>query len=68
MKDLTVVRIGCLASATAWRREATAIRELARCRHLSEVGRQMLLREADAADRLADDWLDAAIVVRGPEK
>ncbi len=62
MSDSTIVRIGCLSSATAWRREASLIRELAEAPHRPEVGGLMLLAEAEAADRRADDWLEAAMI------
>jgi hypothetical protein len=62
MNDTTIVRIGCLSSAAAWRREASLIRELAEAPHRSEAGRQVLLAEAEAADRQADDWLEAAMI------
>jgi hypothetical protein len=61
MTEPMINRIGCLASVHAWRREAAMIRELAERGHLPETNRQCLLREADAADRQADSWLDAAI-------
>ncbi len=51
----------CLASNAAWRREAIALRSHADHRHLLDHQRSCLLREADAADRQADDWLTAAI-------
>jgi len=51
----------CLASNTAWRREAAALRDHAALSHLSPDPRQALLREAEAADRQADWWLTGAI-------
>jgi hypothetical protein len=62
MNDYTINRIGCLASVRNWRREAQALRVLAERSHLSDRQRHTLLREADAADRQADTWLDAAVV------
>jgi hypothetical protein len=62
MNDHTISRISCLASVHSWRREAQALRELAERSHLFDSQRHTLLREADAADRQADTWLDAAIM------
>jgi hypothetical protein len=61
MTEPMINHIGCLASVRAWRRGATMIREPAERGHLPEAHRQCLLGEADAADRQADSWLDAAI-------
>jgi hypothetical protein len=60
MDDTTIHAIGCLSSVSSWRREAQALRDLANGPHLTAGQRQQLLREADAADRQADRWLDAA--------
>ena len=49
----------CFASARAWRAEAEALREHAQAATLTERQRVTLLREAEAADRQADRWLDA---------
>jgi hypothetical protein len=62
MNDYANNRIGRLASVRSWHREAQALRELAERSHLSDGQRHTLLREADAADRQADTWFDAAIV------
>ncbi len=43
----------CLASARRWRKEAV---------HLTAGQRATLLREAEAAERQADWWLDAITV------
>ncbi len=58
----------CLASNTAWRRQARHLREHATsfaCSvaqpRLTDQQRAILLREADAADRQADMWLNGAI-------
>jgi hypothetical protein len=61
MTEPKINRVGCLASVRAWRREAAMIREQAERGHLPEANRQCLLREADAADRQAESWLDVAI-------
>lgn len=51
----------CLASARAWRAEAACLRQMAAgTAHLTDAQRATLLREADAADRQADWWLDGA--------
>jgi hypothetical protein len=47
------------ASASAWRAEAESLREHAQAAYLTERQRVTLLREAEAADRQADWWLDA---------
>ena len=49
----------CLASARTWRREAEALRDHAAARGLTQQQRTTLLREADAAERQSDWWLDA---------
>ena len=51
----------CLASNAAWRRESAALRDQATQRHLEPEVRLTLLRQADAAERQADWWLNAAI-------
>ena len=51
----------CLASNAAWRRQARRLREHAAQPHLTDQQRAVLLREADAADRQADMWLNGAI-------
>ena len=48
----------------AWRRKASLIRDLADGSLLPEPRRQILLREARAADCQADAWLDAAMMLR----
>jgi hypothetical protein len=53
-------RAGCLASAHSWREHAEILRTHAQVSYLNEDRRQILEREADAADRQADMWLDAA--------
>ena len=50
----------CLASAASWRREAVNLRELATGRHLTAGQANVLMREAQAADRLADEWAHGA--------
>ncbi len=51
----------CLASNTAWRRQARHLREHAGQPHVTDQQRAILLREADAADRQTDMWLNGAI-------
>jgi len=51
---------GCLASACSWRAHAEILRANAQASYLGEDRHQVLTREADAADRQADMWLDAA--------
>jgi hypothetical protein len=52
----------CLASARRWRREAEHLRDKAEAVHLTAGQRATLLREAEAAERQADWWLDAITV------
>ncbi len=59
----TVVR-SCLLSNAAWRRQAGHLRWHAELPHLDEQQRARLLREAEAADRQADMWLEGAIEAR----
>jgi len=61
MNISTISRAGCLAYIYDWRREATNLRELTKRAYLSDGQRDSLLRQADAADRHADRWLDATI-------
>ena len=61
MQISTISRAGCLAYVYDWRREATNLRGLASRSCLPDDQRGTLLREADAADRQADSWLDATI-------
>ncbi len=61
MTDHDIHRLGCLASVRAWRREATALRILAENPSLANRQRQLLLHEAEAADRQADAWFDATV-------
>ncbi len=49
----------CLASARSWRKEAEHLRDNAEAAYLTAGQRATLLREADAAERQADWWLDA---------
>jgi hypothetical protein len=51
---------GCLSSAQSWRSHAEILRESAQASHLNEHQRAILEREAEAADRQADAWIDAA--------
>jgi hypothetical protein len=54
----------CLESNAAWRRQAQHLREHAAQPHLSDRQRAILLREADAAARQANMWLNGAIDLR----
>jgi hypothetical protein len=54
----------CLESNNAWRRQACHLREHATRPHLTDRQRAVLSREADAADRQADMWLNGAIEAR----
>ncbi len=49
----------CFVSARRWRRDAEHLRDNADASHLTTGQRAMLLREAEAADRQADWWLEA---------
>lgn len=55
-----LLRAGCLASAESWRAHAEILRTHAQASHLEENQRQVLQREADAADQQADMWFEAA--------
>jgi hypothetical protein len=61
MRSARKNRRSCLASNAAWRREAAALRNMAINPRLTASARDSLLREAEAADRQADRWLNAAI-------
>jgi hypothetical protein len=66
MMDRSVrrARQSCLASNAAWRREAQHLRALSvRSAHF-EDSVMRLRREAEAADRQADWWLNAAVETR----
>ncbi len=49
----------CLASARSWRKEAEYLRDNAEAVYLTAGQRATLLREAEAAERQANWWLDA---------
>ena len=49
----------CLASARTWRKEAEHLRDNAEAAYLTTGQRATLLREAEAAERQANWWLDA---------
>jgi len=51
---------GCFASARSWRAHADILRANAQASYLDQDNRHVLMREAEAADRQADMWLDAA--------
>ena len=64
MSDTRAARLTCLASNRLWRRQATVLRHHAEQRHLAGEVRATLRREAEAADRQADMWLEGAIETR----
>jgi len=49
----------CLASARSWHKEARHLRDNAEAAYLTAGQRTTLLREAKAAERQANWWLDA---------
>jgi len=49
----------CLTSARSWRKKAEHLRDNAEAAYLTAGRRATLLREAEAAERQADWWLDA---------
>ncbi len=63
MQDLSRLQhaadASCLASARSWRKEAEHLRDNAEAATLTAGQRATLLREAEAAERQADWWLDA---------
>jgi hypothetical protein len=64
MTDERAARLSCLASNHAWRRQAAALLHHAGQSHLADDVRATLQREAEAADRRADIWLESAIETR----
>ena len=52
------MELNCLASARSWRQEAAHLRDHAERPHLNQAQRNALLRQADAAERQADWWLE----------
>ena len=62
--DAQAQRLSCLNSNSAWRRQAANLRQHAELTHLPAAARATLRREAEAADRQADMWLDGAIEAR----
>ena len=62
--DAQAQRLSCLTSNSAWRRQAANLRQHAELTHLPAEARATLHREAEAADRQADMWLDGAIEAR----
>ncbi len=56
-------RSSCLASCHAWRRQAAILRQHAVGDRLALDSRHALRREAEAADRQAEWWLQGAIEV-----
>jgi hypothetical protein len=61
MTDPKLANRSCLASNAAWRRMAATLQAHAETAHLTQKQRELLLREADAAERQADWWLAGAI-------
>jgi hypothetical protein len=61
MSDERAARLSCLASNHAWRRHAALLRHHAGQPRLADDVRATLRREAEAADRQADMWLEVAI-------
>jgi hypothetical protein len=55
-----LAQAGCLAFARSLRTHAEILRSRAETAHLDDDERLVLLRDADATDRHADTWLDAA--------
>jgi hypothetical protein len=64
MSDERAARLSCLASNHAWRRQAAALLHHAGQPHLADDVRAILQREAEAAGRLADIWLEGTIETR----
>lgn len=64
MSNSRATRLSCLASNHAWRRQAAVLRRHAGQSRLAGDVRPVLQREAEAADRQADMWLEAAIETR----
>jgi hypothetical protein len=61
MIDARAARLSYLARNHAWRRQATALLRHVDLIHLPDHARATLRREAEAADRQADMWLEGAI-------
>ena len=64
MSVTRAARLSCLASNHLWRRQATVLRQHAEQRPRAGKVRATLRREADAADRQADMWLEGAMETR----
>jgi hypothetical protein len=64
MSDERAARLSCLASNHAWRRQAAALLHRAGKSHRAGDVRATLQREAEAAGRQADIWLEGAIETR----
>ena len=58
MQSRRAVDLSCLASARSWRQEAAHLRDLADRPHLTPAQRTAVLRQAEAAERQADWWLE----------
>ena len=58
MQSRRAVDLSCLASARSWRQEAACLRDHADRPYLTSMQRAALLRQAEAAERQADWWLE----------
>ena len=56
MDGRTLAARSCQASAARWRQQAENLRAAARARHLTPDQAATLLREAEAAGRMAASW------------
>jgi hypothetical protein len=61
MQNQRFPQAGCYATARFWRAHAQLLRDNAQVSYLNDTQRQVLEREAEAADQRADRWLDAAV-------
>jgi hypothetical protein len=64
MSDERAAWLSCLTNNHAWRRQAAALLRQAGQSHLADEVRSVLQREAEAAGRQADIWLEGAIETR----
>ena len=60
MQGRRAVDLSCLSSARSWRQEAAHLRDHADRPHLTLSQRAVFLRQAEAAERQADWWLEGA--------
>jgi hypothetical protein len=61
MQNQYLPQAGCYATARFWRAHAQLLRDRGQASYLNDTQRQVLEREAEAADRRADRWIDAAV-------